>query len=397
MSRPFDLFSTPRGGGGRSRAGKRAALVCVALAMGLVLAAPASAALYQHPFKEVFGPSEQPAFNWPKAIAVDHGSGDALVGDPAGTPNRRSPSRASPKATGSRSPTSPGACSGPSTEAIEYTTSPASAPRRSREGEAGRKVWRELLSLKPATKKEAPSSTASGSTSRTPSPKPRSRCSHAPSSRATAAAPARRKPKGRETPAASIATTPTAPRPPSPTSAPTGSTARARARARARVGPVCRSRSNATKRRRTGSSLNQDRSRSTNPADPPTVTSISRRKFHLELIHSTPSTSSPPTGRYLGQLKAGTAGTLKAVRGVAVDPSGAVYVAGTWEPSTAPIQGIGKYVPAANPPVDADSVATFPLEAGIGLAEGEVYLEPARNRARRRLFRGPAIRRRQCT
>jgi hypothetical protein len=82
------------------------------------------------------------------------------------------------------------------------------------------------------------------------------------------------------------------------------------------------------------------------------------------------------TGAYLGQLSAAGATNFSEACGVAVDPSGAVYV-GDYS------SGIKKFVPAANPVVNADHVATFTttsspctLAAGAGASAG--FLFPAR-------------------
>ena len=82
------------------------------------------------------------------------------------------------------------------------------------------------------------------------------------------------------------------------------------------------------------------------------------------------------TGAYLGQLTAAGATNFTEACGVAVDSSGAVYV-GDYN------SGIHRFVPAANPPVDADHVATFTtttqpctLAAGTGPTAG--FLFPAK-------------------
>ncbi|HET6571908.1 MAG TPA: hypothetical protein VFG58_10530, partial [Solirubrobacterales bacterium] len=81
------------------------------------------------------------------------------------------------------------------------------------------------------------------------------------------------------------------------------------------------------------------------------------------------------TGAYLGQLTASSEGSFSEACGVAVDPSGAVYV-GDYS------GGIHKFVPAANPPVNADNSANFStvsqpctLAAGAGATAG--FLFPA--------------------
>jgi hypothetical protein len=61
-------------------------------------------------------------------------------------------------------------------------------------------------------------------------------------------------------------------------------------------------------------------------------------------------------GVYLGQLSAAGAAGFSEACGVAVDPSGAVYVGDYGS-------GIHKFAPAANPPVNGDHVATFTLTA----------------------------------
>jgi hypothetical protein len=70
-------------------------------------------------------------------------------------------------------------------------------------------------------------------------------------------------------------------------------------------------------------------------------------------------------GEYLGQLSESSGGAFSEACGVAVDPSGAVYV-GDYS------GGIHKFVPAANPPVNADNTATFTTVANpCALAAGE--------------------------
>jgi hypothetical protein len=78
-------------------------------------------------------------------------------------------------------------------------------------------------------------------------------------------------------------------------------------------------------------------------------------------------------GAYLGQLTAAGATDFTEACGVAVDPSGAVYVGDYGS-------GIQKFVPAANPPVNADNTATFSsitnpctLAAGAGPTAGFLF------------------------
>jgi hypothetical protein len=82
-----------------------------------------------------------------------------------------------------------------------------------------------------------------------------------------------------------------------------------------------------------------------------------------------------PTGAYLGRLSAAGTTEFSEACGVAVDPSGAVYV-GDYG------LGIHKFVPSANPPGNADNTATFTttsspctLAAGAGATAG--FLFPA--------------------
>ncbi len=78
------------------------------------------------------------------------------------------------------------------------------------------------------------------------------------------------------------------------------------------------------------------------------------------------------TGEYLGQLSEAAGQPFTVTRGVAVDSSGAVYVS---DPSF----GIHKFVPSANPPVNADFVTTltpsssFNLAAGVGPTAGSLF------------------------
>ncbi len=80
-------------------------------------------------------------------------------------------------------------------------------------------------------------------------------------------------------------------------------------------------------------------------------------------------------GAYLGQLTESSAGPFVKTCGVAVDPSGAVYV-GDYT------GGIHKFTPAANPPVKADNSANFSsvtepctLAAGAGPTAGFLFVD----------------------
>ena len=79
------------------------------------------------------------------------------------------------------------------------------------------------------------------------------------------------------------------------------------------------------------------------------------------------------SGAYLGQLTAAGATPFAEACGVAVDPTGAVYV-GDYS------AGIHKFVPAANPPLNTDHTATFTtvdnpcvLAAGAGSTAGSLF------------------------
>jgi hypothetical protein len=63
-------------------------------------------------------------------------------------------------------------------------------------------------------------------------------------------------------------------------------------------------------------------------------------------------------GRYLGQLTAAGLKNLENPEGIAVDPSGAIYLSGIFGGNT---WGIAKYIPHSNPPVNADGTAVFPV------------------------------------
>ncbi|HET7485811.1 MAG TPA: hypothetical protein VFJ64_10625 [Solirubrobacterales bacterium] len=71
-----------------------------------------------------------------------------------------------------------------------------------------------------------------------------------------------------------------------------------------------------------------------------------------------------PSGAYLGQLTASSEGALGEVTGVAVDPSGAVYVADAGKGK------VHKYVPASNPVTNADNSANFTRTSASALAAG---------------------------
>jgi hypothetical protein len=86
-------------------------------------------------------------------------------------------------------------------------------------------------------------------------------------------------------------------------------------------------------------------------------------------------------GRYLGQLTATRNGALKEPDGVAVDPDGDVYLSASEVVGTH--YGIAKFVPSANPPVNSDNTALFPLEhyetlvhlvAGLGSSAGSLFV-----------------------
>ncbi|HEU4906971.1 MAG TPA: hypothetical protein VFT19_12770 [Solirubrobacterales bacterium] len=84
-------------------------------------------------------------------------------------------------------------------------------------------------------------------------------------------------------------------------------------------------------------------------------------------------------GVYLGELNAFETGSFNEPLGVAVDPSGNVYVG---DFSSADL--VHKYEPAANPPVNADNVASFAtlagtsspgtLAAGVGSTAGFIFV-----------------------
>ena len=352
-------------------AGKRAALVCVALAMGLVLAAPASATLYQHSFKEVFGPSEQPAFNWPNAVAVDQGSGDVLVGDSGGNAEQKVAFTGFAEGDQFTLASLPGACSGPSTEAIEFQTSPASALAEAVKAKLEEKCGANFF---------VGGSAGGGLTvifnnAFAEAPQPLLSCAvvsgHGSGSCAAQTERAgnargiyRYHADGTPAPFADLGTNRL-----------DGKGSGGGPGSGGTCVPVSLECDETPQNGLVdGGQIAIDESGG--PTDGDIYLSQDRPSFAGN-IHVVDVFSAE--GRYLGQLKAGSAGTLSDVRGVAVDPSGAVYVAGTWEAGvSSSIQGIGKYVPAANPPVDADSVATFELEEGIGLPEGEVYENPGR-------------------
>jgi hypothetical protein len=79
------------------------------------------------------------------------------------------------------------------------------------------------------------------------------------------------------------------------------------------------------------------------------------------------------TGQFIGQLTESKEGPLHNPCGLAVDPSGSVYI-GDWVGGE-----IHKYTPSANPPVDTDNTANFPflkncsLAVGAGPTDGAIF------------------------
>jgi hypothetical protein len=70
-----------------------------------------------------------------------------------------------------------------------------------------------------------------------------------------------------------------------------------------------------------------------------------------------------PTGQFVGQLTESKEGLLHEPCGVAVDPSGNVYVGDFYGK-------IHKYTPSANPPANGDNTANFPFAQNCALAAG---------------------------
>ena len=306
-----------------------------ALAAVLVLAPAASATLYQHPFKEVFGSSEQPAFNWPKAVAVDQGSGDVLVRDRGGNAEQKITFSGFAEGDQFTLANLPGACSGTSTEAIEYTTSPASvlaeAVKAKLEEKCGGNFFVQALYKEGGTVFDR--LRVSFNNAFAEAPQPLLSCAVV-SGHGSGACAAQTERAGN---------------------------ARGIYRYHADGTPAPFADLGTNRLDRQGS-IAIDASGGLTDGD----IYLSGGKA-VDILSE--------DGEHLGQLTEGTAGNLTAAGGVAVDPSGAVYVSGNWETGVgSSIHGIGKYVPAANPPVDADSVATFALEGNTGLPEGEIYI-----------------------
>jgi hypothetical protein len=88
-------------------------------------------------------------------------------------------------------------------------------------------------------------------------------------------------------------------------------------------------------------------------------------------------------GKYLGQIdsSAAASGPMEEPCGVAVDASGAIYVAAKFSR----VAGIAKYVPSGNPPVGGDGTAFFPIDVpglarfchlaiGTGASAGSLFV-----------------------
>jgi hypothetical protein len=80
-----------------------------------------------------------------------------------------------------------------------------------------------------------------------------------------------------------------------------------------------------------------------------------------------------PTGAYLGQLTESSEGPFAEICGVAVGPTGNVYV-GNYSAGR-----VDKFVPSTNPPLNSDNTANFPIgspcsvAAGVGPTAGAVF------------------------
>ena len=339
-------------------------LLSALAALCALFAAPASATLYQHPFKEVFGPSEQPGFNLPRAVVADHATGDVLVLDRGGDAQQNPSFSGFSPGDQFTLANLPGACSGSSTEPIEFATSPESALASAIEAKLEEKCGANFYVSGDLTHgginvyftnafAEAPqpllscavvSGHGSGS------------CTVQTFSNGAAQALYRFHADGTTAPFADLGT-----------NAIDGKGSGHGPGSGGTCVPVSLE---CDETPQNGLSVGFEMQVAVDESGGPTDGDIYLTQPHAIDIFSA-------AGEYLGQLTKGLSGSVGNATGVAVDASGAVYVAGQWEIGAgASNYGIRKYVPSANPPVDADNVAFFELREGIGLPEGGTYGGP---------------------
>lgn len=328
-----------------------AALLCL-------FATPAMATNYQRPMKEIFGPVEKPSFVSARAIGVDHSNGDVLVVDGGVKAVQRIAFSGFAAGDQFTLANLPAACSSSTTASIEYTNSPQSALAGQVEAKLVERCGSNIavsgaassgISITFEKALEGPQSLitcaavaghGSGTClgeNKTLGVMPGLYRFHADGTPAPFAALGSNLIDGRGSGACDY--------PPAPS-------------------PSC---DNTPKGVLVSSgSLGQIAiDESGGPTRGNIYLSVFTINYRAVLIFS-------ETGRYLGELTSGKGGTLRSVGGVAVDPSGVVYVSGAWLLGQTEITGVSKYVPSANPPKNADSTVTFPLPTA-GLPEGFGY------------------------
>jgi hypothetical protein len=332
---------------------------CVAL-LG-IFAAGAWATSYQRPLKEVFGSVEQPAFHAARAIAVDHRTGDVLVLDSGGNAEQTVSFSGFAEGDLFTLANLPAACSGSSTEEIEYSIT----------GSALAANIRAKLEERCAQNIEVGTGTASSIRFQflgafKESPVPLMSCAVV-SGHGSGNCPVavtqfgahrgiyRFHADGTPAPFAALGTnridgegSGTCAYPPTPS-------------------PAC-DKTPLGNISVLGSSLQIAVDESSGPTGGDiyiTQKEFSPNAFNGVVIFST-------DGKYLGSLTAGKGGTATAVGGVGVDATGAVYISGKWGTGNAAIAGVSKYVPSSNPPRNFDSIATFPAPT-TGLPDGYLY------------------------
>jgi hypothetical protein len=337
-------------------------VTCVSL-LG-VLAAGAGATQYQRPLKEVFGPVEQPAFHRAEAIAVDHKTGDVLVLDPGGNANQTVTFSGFAEGDQFTLANLPAACSGSSTEEIEYSTTRSAlvanigAKLEERCGAGNIEVTGTanvigLQFLGPFKGAPVPlmsCAVVSGHGS--------GNCPVAVTQFGAHRGIYRFHADGTPAPFAALGTdridgegSGTCTYPPTPSPAcdktPLGEISV--------LGGLT-----------DGIQIAVDESSGPAGGD-----------IYVTQEHGNPNAFNgvvifSADGKYLGSLTAGKGGTSKAVGGVGVDATGAVYISSKWGTGPTAIQGVSKYVPSSNPPRNLDSTVTFPVPTA-GLPAGGSY------------------------
>lgn len=338
--------------------------VLLALSALLLLASAASATQYQRPLKEVFGPTEQPAFHAPEVIAADRETGDVLVDDRGGNANQIVSFSGFAEGDLFTLANLPAACGGAGAE-IEYSISTGTA-------------LRDNVGAKLEEKCGAGNTSVSGSAAEgikiqfigafEAESMPLISCAVVPGHGSGAcsvevssfgAAPGiyRFHADGTPAPFAAIGTnrldgegSGTCAYPPTPSQA-CDKTPPDELDVGAYV-QIAIDESGGPTDGNIYVTQNKNRQGPSRPA------------YHVVDIFS-------KEGKYLGQVTSGVAGNLTSAQGVAVDAEGTLYVTGNWKLGPEVAEGVGKCHPSGAFPVDHDCTEFLPLPEDLG--EGRKY------------------------